>query len=120
LSAPERLETILNSSSDATDQGWKLALGDTPGTVVLSGEIDFSGTPKVREALLKMLAGGAPEISFDMAGLSYIDSSGLALLLEMRRILTESGRTMRITSISPQVRKLFNLTQLGDLFGLPE
>jgi anti-sigma B factor antagonist len=110
----------LNSSSETTDQSWNLALGDDPGVVILTGEIDFSGTPKVRERLLEVLAGGAPEIRFDLSGLSYIDSSGLALLLEMRRILTESGRTLRITALSPQVRKLFNLTQLGDLFGLPE
>jgi len=110
----------LNNKSDAENPGWSLTLGDKPGDVILAGEIDFSVTHKVRERLMAVVDTDAPEIVLDMAGLSYIDSSGLALLIELRKILAESGRSVRIRTISPQVRKLFNLTQLGDLFGLPE
>ena len=115
-----RLEAILNTISDSDTPSWSLTAGNAPGEVTLAGEIDFSVTPVVRERLLDVVGTDAPEIVLDMAGLSYIDSSGLALLIELRKILAESGRSVRIRTISPQVRKLFNLTQLGDLFGLPE
>ena len=62
----------------------------------------------------------SPEIVLHLAKLEYIDSSGLALFIEARKLLAETGRTIRIADISPQVGKLFNLTQLGGLFGLPE
>ena len=48
------------------------------------------------------------------------DNEFNTLLLELRKLLEAKGRGVRIRSIAPQVRKLFNLTQLAELFGLPE
>jgi anti-sigma B factor antagonist len=112
--------TLVGSEQNARGQTWKLELGETPGTVILSGEIDFSVTPKVREKLLEVIESGVPEIVLDLSGLSYVDSSGLALFIEARRMLAASGRTIRIEGITPQVEKLFHLTQIGDLFGLTD
>ncbi|MFU2209610.1 STAS domain-containing protein [Solidesulfovibrio sp. C21] len=99
---------------------WRLTTGDGPGVIVFSGEIDFSVTPTVRERLLELVGKTGKDIELDLADLTYIDSSGLALLLELRKQLAETGRSVAIRSISPQVRKLFNLTQLSDLFGLTD
>lgn|GEM_PF-1526152 len=110
----------MNSISQSSDGGWSVTAGDVPGDVIMAGEIDFSVAPRVRERLMECLEAGGPEIVLHLAGLDYIDSSGLALLIEARKHLAESGRTIRIADISPQVRKIFNLTQLGELFGLPE
>lgn len=99
---------------------WRVTTGDAPGRIVFSGEIDFSVTPTVRERLLELVGKTKKDIELDLADLTYIDSSGLALLLELRKQLAETGRSVAIRSISPQVRKLFNLTQLSDLFGLPD
>lgn len=99
---------------------WTLASGANPGDIILSGEIDFTATPAVRERLLAAMEGGSPEIVLHLAGLDYVDSSGLALFIEARKLLAEAGRTIRIADISPQVAKIFHLTQLGELFGLPE
>uniref|UniRef100_I2PX84 Anti-sigma factor antagonist n=1 Tax=Desulfovibrio sp. U5L TaxID=596152 RepID=I2PX84_9BACT len=109
----------MNNDAEKKAQNWTLAPGDAPGAVTLAGEIDFSVTPAVRERLLALIGDTPETITLDMADLSYIDSSGLALLIELRKHLAESGRKVTIRSLSPQVRKLFNLTQLGDLFGLP-
>jgi anti-sigma B factor antagonist len=114
------LVTIVSNDNGKQGQTWSFTLGDTPGTVILAGEIDFSVTPQVRERLMNCIASGAPEIVLDLSGLSYIDSSGLALFIEARRHLVATGRSIRIAAISPQVRKLFQLTQIGDLFGLPD
>ncbi|MHC1791068.1 STAS domain-containing protein [Solidesulfovibrio sp.] len=109
----------MSSTTPKESQGWTLQPGDGPGQVVLTGEIDFASTPAVRIRLLEALDTPAPEIVLHLAGLHYIDSSGLALFIEARKRLAESGRTIRIADISPQVGKIFNLTQLGELFGLP-
>ena len=108
------------SKSNPTAAAWSLEKGDAPGHVILSGEIDFSSTPAVRASLLEAIKGDSWEIVLHLANLDYVDSSGLALFIEARKLLAEAGRTIRIADISPQVRKLFNLTQLGELFGLPE
>lgn len=109
----------MSSTTSNASQGWTLQLGDGPGQVILTGEIDFASTPAVRIQLLEAMDNAAPEIVLHLADLAYIDSSGLALFIEARKLLAESGRTIRIADISPQVGKIFNLTQLGELFGLP-
>ena len=111
---------VLSDKEKGQAAGWRIDKGDAPGVLVLAGEIDFSVTPAVRERLLQLMEKILGDIVLDMADLSYIDSSGLALLLETRRQMQENGRSVRIRSIAPQVRKLLQLTQLGELFGLPE
>jgi len=110
----------VSSESESNAQTWGLKPGPTPGSASLVGEIDFSVTPKVRNALMGVIEAGTPEVALDLSGLDYIDSSGLALLIEARKILLEAKRSLRIVGISSQVRKIFNLTQLGELFGLPD
>ena len=107
-------------TASSAKPAWTLANGDTPADIVLTGEIDFTATPAVRDRLLAAMACNAPEIVLHLAGLDYVDSSGLALFIEAKKLLAEAGRTIRIADISPQVAKIFHLTQLGELFGLPE
>ena len=111
---------LVRKTCEPQNATWSVAPGDAPGAICLAGEIDFSVAPKVREALRPLLAAKTQEILLDLSGLSYVDSSGLAVFIEARNALLAAGRSIRIVAISPQVRKLFNLTQLGDLFGLPE
>ncbi len=111
---------VLQDKQESGAAGWRLVKGDGPGVLVLSGEIDFSVAPAVRERLMDLAEPGRGELVLDMGDLTYIDSSGLALLLELRKQLQEKGRAVRIRAIAPQVRKLMQLTQIGELFGLPE
>ncbi|EKO39533.1 MAG: anti-anti-sigma factor [Solidesulfovibrio magneticus str. Maddingley MBC34] len=108
------------STASSAKPGWTLASGANAGDIVLTGEIDFTATPAVREQLLAAIESGPSEIVLHLAGLDYVDSSGLALFIEAKKRLAEAGRTIRIADISPQVAKIFHLTQLGELFGLPE
>lgn len=116
----EKAGHILDETDARKNGNWRVTAGDAPGVVVMAGEIDFSVAPRVRDRLLDLVGESRADVVLDMAGLDYIDSSGLALLLELRKHLQEHGRSVRVRSISPQVRKLFNLTQLAELFGLPE
>jgi anti-sigma B factor antagonist len=108
------------TTASSAKPAWTLVPGTNPGEFLLSGEIDFTATPAVRQRLLAAMACDAPEIVLHLAGLEYVDSSGLALFIEAKKLLAEAGRAIRIADISPQVAKIFHLTQLGELFGLPE
>ena len=110
----------MKTAAPPKQPGWTLAQGESPGEISLAGEIDFTATPAVRERLLAAMDKAAPQITLHLAGLEYIDSSGLALFIEARKFLAETGRIIVIADISPQVRKIFQLTQLSELFGLPE
>ncbi|WP_027183799.1 STAS domain-containing protein [Desulfovibrio inopinatus] len=86
--------------------------------VIIGGEVDFSVSPQVREKLHDFLNRTHGDIVLDLAPLQYIDSSGLAVLIELRNKLKDKNRTIQITEVSPQVEKIFSLTQIGSIFGL--
>ncbi len=86
--------------------------------LILGGEIDYSVTPDVRELLLKAVRESNGTFRLSLGDVHYLDSSGLAVLIETRRILMMDGRELKVTDASPQVRKLFSLTQVGILFGM--
>lgn len=97
---------------------WKGVVTDDSGAVKLSGEIDFTNSQLVRDWMVETFTRTQGEVRVDMTDVDYIDSSGLAVLIELRKALKAKGRSIKITSASLQVHKLFSLTQIGDLFGI--
>jgi len=91
---------------------------DKNGVVRMSGEIDYTVTPKIRTGLLNYIEKTQGQLQLDLSELSYLDSSGLAVFIEARRHLVEQGRTLSIVDVTPEVKKIFQLTQVDKLFGL--
>jgi len=88
------------------------------GAVKITGEVDFTNSLDVRQWLKDFCHDSTGNIEIDLSELSYIDSSGLAILIEIRKLLLAGSRSVRISGASAQVQKLFTLTQIGDLFGI--
>ncbi len=105
-------------STDDESSLWQATIDPTTGMAVLNGEFDFSNSTQIRAWLHDFCQTRSGNIDLDLAKVSYIDSSGLAVLIELRKHLRTQNRTIRISSASEQVRKLFSLTQIGDLFGI--
>lgn len=87
-------------------------------TVSLLGEIDYTVSTQVRDYLMRCAALIKGELLLDLTKLTYLDSSGLAVLIELRRVMKERELSVRITDVSPQVEKLLKLTQVSTLFGV--
>ncbi|MGI4790936.1 MAG: STAS domain-containing protein [Janthinobacterium lividum] len=71
---------------------------ETAGTVIEAvGEVDLTTAPQLREALLAAV-GDAEKLSVivDLSKVDFIDSAGLALLVEARKKLSPEGRTLSI------------------------
>jgi anti-sigma B factor antagonist len=97
---------------------WTASKDPGKGSARIEGEIDFTNSLAVREWLKDFVNESQGELLLDLSGLSYIDSSGLAVLIEVRKYLRSLNRSIRITAVSNQVQKLFTLTQIGELFGI--
>jgi anti-anti-sigma factor len=81
------------------------------GQLVVSGDMDLATTPVLQKAIAKL---GSAEIALDLSGVAFIDSTGLHLLLDLRR---EHGR-LRLVAASPAVAKLLTITDTREyLFG---
>ena len=94
---------------------------DFVGTDVLvwaRGELDLASAPRLREAMLGVLAGrnDAFVINLDMSAIDFVDSSGLGVLIAVLKRMRFVGGDLVIRAPSPSVRKLFGLTGLDKVF----
>ena len=92
------------------------------GWVVLAvvGEVDLASAPKVRQAVIDAVAvaDGPPSVVLDLGSVDFIDSSGLGVVLgALKRVRTAGGR-LRVVVREPQVRRVFELTDLDRILAL--
>jgi anti-anti-sigma factor len=87
------------------------ALGITTaadGTIVVEGDIDMAGGPLLEAAILERESDDPVQI--DLAGVSFIDSSGLRSLLGASRRATARGTVVRLSRVGPEVQRLLEIT----------
>lgn len=84
--------------------------------LVLEGEIDLHESPNVREALRALIDKKLPRVYVDMAEVSYIDSSGLAVLIEAMQKVHGYGGRLGLFGIRDNVRTVFELARLDQVF----
>jgi anti-sigma B factor antagonist len=77
------------------------------------GEIDVATSPRLRTELTNLIARGATEITLEFAGVSFVDSSGLGVLVgAYKRLREEANGRIRIVGAQQSVRKVFEITGL--------
>lgn len=83
--------------------------------VALRGELDITGAAGVAAALA-VVAARKPEIVVDLAGLEFIDSSGVAAPARGRRHARHAGGDLLLAAPRQQVLRVLTLTRLIDVF----
>jgi len=82
----------------------------------LSGELDLATAPWLRDHLAGIAANGAECVVVDVSGLSFIDSTGLSVLVDGWKRLRERGGDLVLESPSPAVAKVLDIAGLKDVF----
>ena len=80
--------------------------------VALAGELDLPAAPLVRDALARALHEPRQRLIIDLSGLTFIDSSGLHVLLQVERRCRNTGRGLIVRPGPPNVQKVFELTNI--------
>ena len=83
-----------------------------PPVVRLAGELDMESAPKVRQTLEELI-GSEGRFELDLAAVTFIDSSGLHLLLDTANRLNGSG-PLTLTSVPPRVLRVMKIVGLTD------
>ena len=79
--------------------------------VRLTGELDHSWAPQVREKIDAELATRKYRRAiFDFAGLTFMDSTGVGLLIGRYKRLKELGREMVVDNVNPQIDKVLTVS----------
>ncbi len=85
----------------------------TEPTVAVRGELDVATSPRLRTELTVLLARGATDITLQFGDVSFVDSSGLGVLVGTYKRMREEGTgSIRIVGAQPSVRKVFEITGL--------
>ncbi|MBT7858224.1 MAG: STAS domain-containing protein [Nitrospinaceae bacterium] len=86
--------------------------------VRVSGEVDMSNSPTVRDSLMGLVKDKVPAIVVDLEAVSYMDSSGIATLVEGLQETSSYGGKFRIAGLSEKVKQVFELARLTDVFDI--
>jgi len=93
-----------------------IAVSDRPNVLPLEGEIDLHVSPRVAVSLAQMVEKKPARLVVDLSRVSYIDSSGLAVLIEgMQNVERYSGK-FAIAGMQETVRSIFEIARLDQVF----
>ena len=89
---------------------------DPTGTlvVILSGELDSSNAASLQERLASIPPQPTQRLTFDLTGLRFMDSAGIAVLIGA---VTKAG-SVSLRNPSPIIRRVLETTGLFDVFSI--
>lgn len=91
------------------------ASGDT-FIAAISGEVDLNNSPELRTTLLGLLSRHSPrKLVLNLAKVPYMDSSAIAVLVELLRKLGKGGKLI-LTELQPRVKGLLEIARLDSIF----
>ncbi len=90
-------------------------------TAYLSGELDHHSAKEMREAIDNAVELNMPSrLVLNFKNVSFMDSSGIGLVMGRYRILSRTGAELNITGTSPQIYKVMKLAGIERLAKLEE
>lgn len=88
--------------------------------VAAEGEVDLSTIPQLSEQLESLINDGQVDLIIDMAGVNFIDSTGLGVLVGARKKALAKDGSVQLARLQPKVLKIFRITQLTEIFPVYE
>ena len=110
-------------TTDSAPATFAVESGDD-GTLVLvaAGEIDVATSPEFRENLHGIIDDGAESVCVDLSGTTFMDSSGLGVLVgALKRFRADSSaNVIELRGLQPAVRRVFDVTGLTEIFTITD
>ena len=93
----------------------KGAIGDSL-TLSLEGRLDTTTAPQLEAEITSSLA-GVKSLTFDMAGLAYVSSAGLRVLLKAQKTMNKQGG-MTIKNAGAEILEIFEVTGFDEILNI--
>ncbi len=81
-----------------------------------TGEVDLYSSPQLREILLQAMEGAHKDVLVNMSGVTYIDSSGIATLVEGLQLSQRTKTRFGLFGLRPNARSVLELARLTGVF----
>jgi anti-sigma B factor antagonist len=95
-------------------------VGETPQRVLIEGRVNIDTSGAMRRTIADALRSIPAAVMLDLSGVSYIDTSGLATLLEASRIARQQGTRLVLHGVHGQPRELLHFSQIDHLLDIAE
>lgn len=92
---------------------------DGANIVALTGDVDLQTSPAVRQGLLECLE-NHDKVVVDMSQVNYIDSSGVASLVEAFQVSRKKGSFFALAHVSAAAMRVLSLARLDKVFSIHE
>jgi anti-anti-sigma factor len=83
--------------------------------VVLAGELDGASAPSLSGQLRQLIPELVGDLVIDIGLLTFIDSTGLSLLVSLHKGVRASGHALTVAETTPMARRLFQITGLDQV-----
>jgi anti-sigma B factor antagonist len=87
--------------------------------VAFQGDVDLENSPRARQVLLESVGRGK-KVLVDLSGVEYIDSSGVASLVEAFKLAKTRSQEFALTSVSGSALRVLQLARLDKVFTIHE
>jgi anti-sigma B factor antagonist len=88
------------------------------GVITIEGEVDMFTSPNLRDRLLPLFKKDVKGIIVDLDKVTFMDSSGIATLVEGLQWSKKTGRKFILTQLQVNVKNAFALTKLDNVFNI--
>lgn len=87
--------------------------------VSIRGEVDLNNSPELRTELLDMVQKAKPaKVILNLQQVPYMDSSAIAVLVELLQRVRRTGGNIILTDLQPRVKGLLEIARLDTIFGV--
>ena len=86
--------------------------------IELEGEMDHDDCIRIRDEFNDRISKGDGDVVIVMKGLTFMSSMGIGMLVKANRKLKEQGRTLKLSGLPDNIRKVLDATGLLDVFSL--
>lgn len=94
---------------------------DSDGVCVkLKGELDIAGAPQLRDSLAQLAKEPGCSILVDVADLTYLDSTGISVLVVAAKRVRSEGGIFTVANVSGGVRRILEITGLVEFLEKPD
>lgn len=87
-------------------------------TLLLSGELDASTGPTLRDELVRLIDSAIPSLELDLADLDFIDSVGLSVLVAGHHRAKSENVPYRLVNVAPGCRRILEITRLDAILNV--
>ena len=86
----------------------------------IKGDVDLYSSPQVREKIIAAISKDEPNLLVDLDNVTYMDSSGVATLVEGLQLTKKNGGKLKLYNLSSATRDVFELSRLDKVFDIYE